>query len=234
MEVKASRISLTSWGPFSVSNVAFCGADPGFKEATGLCSGLEVEAFTPEAPAPTICHFGSNLTWSFANAAVLEEPSNDFVPWRLLVLLVASQLPLPKAMSSTKYNKDPFIFPACYLLVMGKKLSTLAGVNYCSHFNKRKLLRWKQVKMNGLFAHYMLLSGEEIIKSVAIISSSVLSRAVDFSYPCLELNHSVSAEVRPFSKNHLRYHHLEWRLVLPHFLPFFGSNWKKVLMISLT
>ena len=50
---------LTSTGPFWVSSVAFCGADPGFKEATGLCSGLE-------AADPTICHFGRDLVppWS--------------------------------------------------------------------------------------------------------------------------------------------------------------------------
>ena len=44
-----------------MSSVAFCGADPGFKEATGLCSGLE-------AADPTICHFGRDLVppWSCA------------------------------------------------------------------------------------------------------------------------------------------------------------------------
>ena len=56
---KLERSVLTSTGPFWVSSVAFCGADPGFKEATGLCSGLE-------AADPTICHFGRDLVppWS--------------------------------------------------------------------------------------------------------------------------------------------------------------------------
>ena len=38
-----------------MSNVAFCGAEPGFKEATGLCSGFE--AVSKDFP-PTICHLG--------------------------------------------------------------------------------------------------------------------------------------------------------------------------------
>ena len=57
---------LTSTGPFWVSSVAFCGADPGFKEATGLCSGLE-------AADPTICHFGRDLaacSWSLTDGGV--------------------------------------------------------------------------------------------------------------------------------------------------------------------
>ena len=57
---------LTSTGPFWVSSVAFCGADPGFKEATGLCSGLE-------AADPTIRHFGRDLaacSWSVTDGVV--------------------------------------------------------------------------------------------------------------------------------------------------------------------
>ena len=56
---------LTSTGPFWVSRVAFCGADPSFKEATGLCSGLE-------AADPTIRHFGRDLAWSCSTAAVVD------------------------------------------------------------------------------------------------------------------------------------------------------------------
>ena len=64
---------LTSTGPFWVSSVAFWGADPGFKEATGLCSGLE-------AADPTICHFGRDLaacSWSVTDGAVTVKDSNQ-------------------------------------------------------------------------------------------------------------------------------------------------------------
>ena len=62
---------LTSTGPFWVSSVAFWGADPGFKEATGLCSGLE-------AADPTICHFGRDLAWSCRTAAVVKVHTVSF------------------------------------------------------------------------------------------------------------------------------------------------------------
>ena len=52
-------------GPSLVSNVAFCGAEPGFKEATDLCSGFEVvkeaEADVAKDFPPTICHLGRIL-----------------------------------------------------------------------------------------------------------------------------------------------------------------------------
>ena len=72
-----SKMGLTSIGPSLVKSVAFCGADPGFKEATGLCSGFEAAAEAKDFP-PTICHLGrirvGLLTSSFdavATAALL-------------------------------------------------------------------------------------------------------------------------------------------------------------------
>ena len=48
-----------------MSKVAFCGAEPGFKEATDLCSGFEVveeaEADVAKDFPPTICHLGRIL-----------------------------------------------------------------------------------------------------------------------------------------------------------------------------
>ena len=74
---------LTSTGPFWVSSVAFWGADPGFKEATGLCSGLE-------AADPTICHFGRDLaacSWSVTNGVVtVVKVSNQNELCRLIML----------------------------------------------------------------------------------------------------------------------------------------------------
>ena len=84
---------LTSTGPFWVSSVAFWGADPGFKEATGLCSGLE-------AADPTICHFGRDLaacSWSVTDGAVtVVKASNQNELCRLNILFLSADRLQPR------------------------------------------------------------------------------------------------------------------------------------------